>query len=133
MKKLASKNSRIFFHGFVYGEKKSALFDQCDVLLFPSTWVETFGLVILEAYQHGMPVVGTRVGAIPELVTDGKTGLLIEKGVDSLKDAMKRMANCNLLEAMRDQCCNATKRFEFDRFIEAHEMVYHEIIQRRRA
>jgi glycosyltransferase involved in cell wall biosynthesis len=47
-----------------------------DVLAMPSLW-EGFGLVLLEAMAAGKPVVASRVSAIPEIVADGETGLLV--------------------------------------------------------
>jgi len=47
-----------------------------DVFVAPSLY-ESFGLVFPEAMRWGTPVIGTRVGGIPEIVTDGKTGLLV--------------------------------------------------------
>jgi glycosyltransferase involved in cell wall biosynthesis len=48
-----------------------------DLLVHPTT-AEGFGLVVLEAMVQGTPVVASRVGALPELVIDGETGLLVE-------------------------------------------------------
>ena len=48
-----------------------------DLFLMPSLW-EGFGLVLLEAMAQALPVVGSRVSAIPEVVLDGETGLLAE-------------------------------------------------------
>jgi glycosyltransferase involved in cell wall biosynthesis len=47
-----------------------------DILIHPARW-EGFGLVFLEAMRAGLPVVATRAGAIPEIVADGITGLLV--------------------------------------------------------
>ncbi|MBC7250916.1 MAG: glycosyltransferase [Anaerolineae bacterium] len=47
-----------------------------DVLVMPSLW-EGFGLVLLEAMAAGKPIVASRVSAIPEIVVDGETGLLV--------------------------------------------------------
>jgi glycosyltransferase involved in cell wall biosynthesis len=53
---------------------------------------ETFGLVILEAFAAGIPVIGARSGGIPELVKDDHTGLLVDQGdVDGLSQAMRRL------------------------------------------
>ena len=42
----------------------------------PSVWYETLGLVLLEAYAHGVPVVATRLGAMADVVRHRETGLL---------------------------------------------------------
>ena len=49
-----------------------------DLLVVPSLWPENSPLVIHEAFQAGVPVVGARVGGIPELLRDGRGGLLYE-------------------------------------------------------
>src|SRR6266536_3630862 len=47
-------------------------------LLFPSEWYESFPMTILEAYAHGVPVVASRLGVMPEIVKEKQTGLLFE-------------------------------------------------------
>ena len=49
---------------------------RAEVLVHPARW-EGFGLVLLEAMLASLPVVATRVSAIPEIVADGETGLLV--------------------------------------------------------
>jgi glycosyltransferase involved in cell wall biosynthesis len=51
-----------------------------DVFVHPAIWSEAFGLTIAEAMAAGLPVVASRVGGIPELVTHGETGLLVPPG-----------------------------------------------------
>lgn len=59
-----------------------------DVFLMPSLW-EGFGLVLLEAMAQGLPVVASRVSAIPEIVAEGETGLLAPaRDVPALCDAL---------------------------------------------
>jgi glycosyltransferase involved in cell wall biosynthesis len=53
--------------------------DRADVFVHTSRW-EGFGLVLLEAMLAGLPVAATRVSAVPEVVADGETGLLVEPG-----------------------------------------------------
>jgi glycosyltransferase involved in cell wall biosynthesis len=55
---------------------------RADVFVHTSRW-EGFGLVLLEAMLAGLPVVATRVSAVPEVVADGETGLLAEPGDDT--------------------------------------------------
>jgi glycosyltransferase involved in cell wall biosynthesis len=49
-----------------------------DVLIVPSQWMETGPLVILEAFAAGIPVIGSNLGGIAELVVDGVDGLLVD-------------------------------------------------------
>ena len=53
-----------------------ALFQEAHLLLFPSH-MDTLGFVVLEAMAHGVPVLGTRHFAVPELVEDGVSGVLV--------------------------------------------------------
>lgn len=53
--------------------------DRATLVLMPSRWEETFGLVALEAALMGRPVVATRAGALTEVVQDGATGILVDK------------------------------------------------------
>lgn len=50
------------------------------VMVVPSVWAETFGIVAAEAMSHGVPVVASRIGALPGTVLDGETGLLARPG-----------------------------------------------------
>ena len=52
-----------------------SLMPACDVIAIPSRW-EGFGLTALEAMACSLPVVASRVDALPEIVADGRTGLL---------------------------------------------------------
>jgi glycosyltransferase involved in cell wall biosynthesis len=64
---------------------------QADILVHPSR-LEPFGLVLLEAGVVGLPVVATRVGGVPELLTDNETGLLVEPDdATALAEAIRRL------------------------------------------
>ena len=51
----------------------------CDLFVAPSLY-ESFGLIYLEAMRFAKPVIGCRVGGIPEIVEDGRSGLLVAPG-----------------------------------------------------
>jgi glycosyltransferase involved in cell wall biosynthesis len=51
-----------------------------DVAVLCSTDVETFPMAFLEAMAAGLPLVGTRVGGLPEMILPGENGLLVEPG-----------------------------------------------------
>ncbi len=58
----------------------AALLKGAAFLVFPSRWHEPFGLVAVEAFASGVPVIAARAGAIGEIVQDGHTGLLFAPG-----------------------------------------------------
>ena len=57
-----------------------AVLAEADICVVPSIWLETGPLVVLEAFEAGVPVVGSRLGGIAELVRDGVDGLLFSPG-----------------------------------------------------
>lgn len=60
--------------------------------LMPSEWNEPFGFTVLESYALAKPVIGSRMGAIPELIDHGVTGLLFEAGnPEDLAESMRRL------------------------------------------
>ena len=68
----------------------AALLGGATVAVVPSLWAEAFGLTVVEAMAAGVPLVASRTGGIPELVEDGKTGILVPPGdVRALADAIR--------------------------------------------
>lgn len=59
---------------------REGVYDAADVVCQLSRWEEVFGWMIAEAMSFGKPVVATRVGGIPELIDDGTTGFLVDRG-----------------------------------------------------
>jgi len=68
--------SNVHFLGYVDQEELDKHYRACDLFVVPSLY-ESFGLVYLEAMKYGKPVIGCRVGGIPEIIEDGKTGILV--------------------------------------------------------
>ena len=67
------------FHGVINGVEKSDYFSKADIFILPS-YNESFGLVNLEAMASGLPIISTKVGAIPEYLNHGENGFLIDPG-----------------------------------------------------
>lgn len=81
---------RIYFLGEVSDATRDKLLARAHCLVFPSRY-ESFGLVPLEAFVHGTPVIASRSGAIPEVVTHDFCGLLFEpESAESLADSVIR-------------------------------------------
>ncbi|WP_018970643.1 glycosyltransferase family 4 protein [Rubritalea marina] len=64
------------FHGFVEKEKHQKIYDQCSMVVAPSLWEEPFGMVVLEAWKHGKPILTTNIGSFPDLIEHGVDGWL---------------------------------------------------------
>jgi glycosyltransferase involved in cell wall biosynthesis len=72
---------RVEFRGQLTSDEVPLLLAQADIFVFPTIWgTEGFGMVAAEAMACGVPVVASRIAAIPEVVLDGETGLLVEPG-----------------------------------------------------
>jgi len=81
---------QVEFHGPVPFADYLSLLHQADVCCVPSRW-EGFGMVVLEAFAAGTPVVAARVGGIPEIIRDGENGLLVSTEASSFAEALIRL------------------------------------------
>lgn len=80
------------FVGYLRGEELSQAYASGDIFVFPSA-LETFGLVVVEAMAAGLPVVSSRVGGIPDVVDEGRTGYTFDVGdVPALVEGVRRIA-----------------------------------------
>jgi len=75
-----SLQDRVDFVGEVPNEEATKKLVSADLLVMPSIWNEPFGMPVLEGMAAGLPVVATNLGAFPDTVADGETGLLVEPG-----------------------------------------------------
>src|SRR5713226_1627805 len=80
-------------------------------LVFPSVWYETFGLVAIEAFGCGVPVIASRLGAMAEIVEEGHTGLLFRAG-DAWDLAQKVCWAVDHTDAVRRMGENARQVYE---------------------
>jgi glycosyltransferase involved in cell wall biosynthesis len=72
-------SDRVTFTGMIDDPFGAGVYAAADIVCQFSRWEEVFGWMIAEAMAHRKPVIGTRVGGIPELITDGATGQLVER------------------------------------------------------
>lgn len=101
-----------------------------DLLVLPSNH-EAFGLVLLEAMANGRPVVGSRSGAIPEIVRHGESGLLFEPGdADALAEAILRLLrNPEERAGMGERGKRAfCERFRLEREVQETERLYRSLL-----
>ena len=112
-------------------EETGVFFDAIDVLCAPSR-EEGFGLSILEAMRFGRPVIASRVGGIPDLVTDEITGLLVEPDrPEELDRAIRRLSGNPQERETFGAAGHARglKVFSVDKMIRSTIQVYEEAIR----
>jgi len=76
----SSRNKNIRFVGFKSGNELIELITNTSFIIVPSEWYENNPMTVIEAYALGKPVIGSRIGGIPEIVRDSETGFLFEPG-----------------------------------------------------
>jgi glycosyltransferase involved in cell wall biosynthesis len=110
-----------------------AAWERCLAGVVPSVWPEPFGIVVIEAMSRGRPVIGARIGGIPEIVEDGRSGLLVEAGhVDELSRAMGRLAADPALAACMGQAAQQRSRlYTAGAVVPQIERVYGEVMGRK--
>lgn len=109
--------------GAVGGAEKWQLLRGARCLLLPTLAPETSSLVAMEAAAAGTPVVAYRSGAVPEVVEDGVTGLLVD-GVNEMAEAIGRVDGID-----RERCRGvARERFSLGRMVDGYVAVYREML-----
>ena len=131
-KKIAESDQRIIFYGFVPDEKLMQLYQKANVVVVPSIWYDNSPLVIYESLMSGTPVIGSRIGGIPELIEDGYNGFLFEAGnVDELKDKLEYLIEkASELKALEEGAFESVKKYSMDEHIRKLEGIYLEIYRK---
>jgi len=110
--------SNIELLGYKSGNELNELILNCSFIIVPSEWYENNPMTIVEGYSFGKPVIGSRVGGIPELIIDNETGYNFEMGnVDDLEKKMSLAASLSINE-YKNMSVKA-RNFAIDNFSEA--------------
>jgi glycosyltransferase involved in cell wall biosynthesis len=114
--------------GFV---RPSDFFASIDVLVVPSLWRDTAPLVVLEAAAHGVPVLGSRRGGIPEFITE-ETGWIFDPDRPAeLREALRRCIRFqHRLRDMGVAARELAKRFTVPAFLEGYLAAYNAAVPR---
>lgn len=118
----------VAFRGFVPQDQHEPLWAGASFSVVPSIWQEPFGMVVLEAWAKGRPVVANRIGALPEIIDGGTNGFLTEAGnagrlADTLETAFS--AGADALGAMGRSGFDKLKSlYNRDRWLDEIREVY---------
>ncbi len=125
---LREQFAELEFVGHQSGERLQKLIGESSAVVVPSECYENCPMSILEAMSYSKPVIGSRIGGIPELIADGETGLLFEPGnVEELRGCLLQMlANPELRKSMGQA---GRKRLESHFSLKAHNQALLKIYQ----
>jgi glycosyltransferase involved in cell wall biosynthesis len=137
----AAADRRIEWLGHKSETEVHRVFGAARAVIMPSIWYETFGRTIAEAFAGGTPVVASRLGAMAELVDEGRTGWLFAPG--DADDLARHVRDCwsvpaDKYDSMRTAARDAYEREftaerNFDRMIEIYEIALNAARRRRRS
>jgi glycosyltransferase involved in cell wall biosynthesis len=118
----------IEYVGEADAEAKRDLLSGASGLLFPIQWEEPFGIVMIEAMACGTPVVALRRGSVPEVIDDGRTGVVVDHP-GALVDALDRIESIDPHACRRE----AEERFDLPVMAARYEQTYRRVLARSRA
>jgi glycosyltransferase involved in cell wall biosynthesis len=125
---------RVRFLGMVMGPAKSYLLQNARFGVVPSRQWESFGLVVLEGYASGLPMIATDMPGLADLVQPEKTGLLVPSETPAaLAAALERMFADNGLAARMSQACRqVVTQYDWSRIARRHLALYESLVAKRR-
>ena len=105
--------------GFQRGQALENLIRQARFSVYPSQWYENCPFSVMESQLYGTPVLGARIGGIPELIAEGKTGELFESGnAAQLKEKIQKMWGSRELTARYSENCAHLRFDDVDTYTE---------------
>src|ERR1700746_623676 len=105
--------------------QKSAFLGNALALLFPICWPEPFGLVMIEAMSCGTPILAYRAGAVPEVIDEGVTGMIVDN-IDQARIASVGVAALDRRKVRR----RFEERFTARRMAKDYVRVYRGLVYR---
>jgi len=120
-----SLSNTVTFYGFCSSKELLMLYHKCDVFILPSL-AEAFGNVFAEAMACSLPIIGSSIGGIPDLV-DTENGILVEPGnIDEIKNAILKM---KVSKEMRSKMAEANRKkilewYSWEKIAKMHLSVY---------
>lgn len=131
LEELSAGQANVRFLGQLEEAELLAAFGRARMVVVPSAMPETFGMVVLEAWRAGRPVIASRSGALGEIVNDGQTGLLFERlnAAELAWDIRRLSAD----DALRTRLAEAGHRrvqaeYSLDRHLHGLEAAYAEVV-----
>jgi glycosyltransferase involved in cell wall biosynthesis len=113
----------IEYVGEVSHDEKVRLLQNARATVFPIQWPEPFGLVMVESMACGTPVVATRMGAVPEVIEQGRSGIIVDSPAE-LAEAVEQAITLDPAECR----ASAIERFSPERMVDDYVAAYHRLL-----
>lgn len=130
LKQQAADMDNVEFRGYLDEDEKRKLLGQAKALVYAAV-NEDFGMVPIEAYASGTPVIGVRDGYTKYQIRDGVTGILYDRGVDSLAAAIRRF-EAEGVEASAEDLVGASQAYGLEEFQESMRDVVQSVVEQTR-
>ena len=118
---------KITYEGMLNPKQMVSFYRGAEAFLMPILWPEPFGLVMTEAMACGTPVIGFRMGSVPEIVKDKKTGFIVKNTKEMIK-AVKKIDQID-----RKECRKwVEENFGLEKMIDNYEKAYFKILKKTR-
>lgn len=130
LRKIAGNDERIIFYGFVPDEKLAEMYKTANIVVVPSIWYDNSPLVIYESFKYGTPVIGSRIGGIPELIQEGYNGFLFNpSNSNELKCKLEYLIeNVSELKKLEKRAFRSALRYDLSKHIQKLEKIYEEAL-----
>ena len=115
---------RVVLHDrFIADEDVKYYFSAADALVLPYRTATQSGVTQI-AYNFSLPMIVTRVGGLPEIVPDGRVGLVCEADAESIKEALQALYDGDRLQTFKENFAQERKRFSWAAMCDRLEEVY---------
>ena len=119
LNELKEKYRGVEFIGYKTGRKLAEIIEKAAFVVVPSEWYENCSMSVLESMAFGKPVIGSRVGGIPEQIEDEKTGFLFKMG--DIEELARKMGILSKNRELRKTMgSRARKKLEKDYSLQRH-------------
>ena len=124
---LTNSNVELVCHGVLDREGTNKVYEEIDVLLFPTLLEESLGLTPIEAMAFGVPVVASKIGAVTEYIEHEKNGFLIEPGSsDDLTKTLVLIKNLTQSEyaSLSFEARSVAAKYDENKIVEEYRSVF---------
>ncbi|MBO7342533.1 MAG: glycosyltransferase family 4 protein [Alistipes sp.] len=124
IEELGLRETVVLHDRFIADEDVRYYFSAADALVLPYRTATQSGVTQI-AYNFSLPMIVTRVGGLPEIVPDGRVGLVCEPTAESIKDALEQLYEGDTLQRLKDNFAQERKRFSWaamcDKLVEVYD------------